>query len=972
MSEKIAVQYPMLKYASEIGWDCIEQIDALNLRGGESGVYFTELFESQLLNLNPKVLNAERAAEIIRQLNLLRPTIEGNKDALSWLRGDGSVFVPTEKRERNVHLIDFNDPDNNVFRVTYEWRQKSIMGATRADVVFLINGIPIVIAETKSAERPDGLEEGVDQIRRYHRETPELFVPTQVFEVTQMLDFYYGTTWSTNRKNIFNWKEEESGDYERKVKAFFNRERFLKVLHDYIIFLTRDDQLIKIILRQHQTRAVEKVINRVYDLSKRRGLIWHTQGSGKTLTMITIASKLLREVRGGEKPTVLMLVDRNELEAQLFKNIAGVGMTTVEVAQSKADLQRILRSDYRGLIVSMIHKFDGIPADVSTRESVVVLVDEAHRTTGGDLGNYLMAALPKATYIGFTGTPVDNLSRGKGTFKVFGADDEQGYLDKYSIAESIEDGTTVRLNYAIAPSDMLVDTETLEREFFDLKETEGISDIDELNGILNRAVKLKEMIKGSDRIDKIAKFVANHFTENVEPMGFKAFLVGVDREACALYKAALDTYLPTDYSRVVFSPSNNDSAELKRCHLTEDEEKAVRKAFIKKEENPKILIVTEKLLTGFDAPILYCMYLDKPMRDHVLLQAIARINRPYEDESGLVKPFGFVMDFIGIFDKLKKALAFDSDVVASVIQNIDVLKQLFTTLMRENAPKYLPYARGWDDKAKERAIDAFKAKDTRERFFKFFKQVQNLYDILSPDAFLRPYIEQYLALAELYALIRNAFSDRVYVDREVTAKTKQLLRKETGIDFPEFPGAIHELGPKELAAIKKSDAPTTAKILNLKRILKETVSKEGGSKPFVLGIGERVAALEQSYDSRIQMSVDALDEAEKRKLEAFEQETLREYENLAQEYVEADGERRRLKLDENTYAIYTVLKLVHKGNAPIIANAVNALFEKYAEYQWDNKQEAQLRAEIFKTVRPLVGPGKMIEVTNTLLRLQRI
>ncbi|MGA7075294.1 MAG: HsdR family type I site-specific deoxyribonuclease, partial [Halobacteriota archaeon] len=792
MGEVSSVQRPMLKYASKIGWDCVNRSDASLLRGGDTGIYFAETLQRQLLNLNPSVVDTAQAAEIIRQLNLLRPTIEGNKDALSWLRGEGSVFVPTKKRERNIHLIDFDNPNNNIFQVTYEWRQKSVMGANRADVVFLINGIPLAIAETKSATKPEGLEEGIEQIRRYHRETPELFVPTQVFEVTHLIDFYYGVTWSTNRKNIFNWREEEQGDFERRVKAFFDLKRFLKVLHDYIIFLSKDDVLTKVILRQHQTRAVERVIDRVYDPTKRRGLIWHTQGSGKTYTMITIASKLLREVRGKEKPTVLMLVDRNELEAQLFKNISGFGMTTVEVAQSKADLQRILSSDYRGLIVSMIHKFDGIPADVSTRESVVVLVDEAHRTTGGDLGNYLMAALPSATYIGFTGTPIDNLSRGKGTFKVFGADDQQGYLDKYSIAESIVDGTTVRLNYAIAPSDMLVDTETLEREFFNLKETEGISDIDELNGILNRAVKLKEMIKGSDRIDKIAQYVANHFTENVEPMGFKAFLVGVDREACALYKEALDTYLPPDYSQVVFSPSHNDSAQLKRHHLSEDEEKAVRKAFIKKEENPKILIVTEKLLTGFDAPILYCMYLDKPMRDHVLLQAIARINRPYEDESGLVKPFGFVMDFIGIFDKLKKALAFDSDVVASVIQNIDVLKQLFTTLMRESAPKYLPYARGWDDKAKERAIDAFKGKESREQFFKLFRQVQNLYDIISPDKFLRPYIKQYLALAEVYALIRNAFSDRMYVDREVTAKTKQLLRKETGIDFVDFPGAIHE------------------------------------------------------------------------------------------------------------------------------------------------------------------------------------
>ena len=972
MSEKITVQFPILKYVDQIGWDCIKRAEALNLRGEENSCYFTDIINSQLLNLNPDVINAERAEEIIRQLNLLRPTIEGNQDALSWLRGERSIFVPAEKRERNLRLIDFAHPDNNIFQVTYEWRQKSLFGTNRADIVFLINGIPVAVAETKSATRPEGLAEGIEQIRRYHRESPELFVPTQVFEVTHLIDFYYGVTWSTNRKNIFNWREEEQGDFEHKVKAFFDRERFLKVLHDYIIFLSKDDVLTKVILRQHQARAVEKVINRVHDPTKRRGLIWHTQGSGKTYTMITIASKLLREVRSGEKPTVLMLIDRNELEAQLFKNIDAYGVKTVEIADSKADLQRILRSDFKGLIVSMIHKFEGIPPNINTSENLVVLVDEAHRTTGGDLGNYLMAALPNATYIGFTGTPVDNISRGKGTFKVFGGDDEKGYLDKYPIAESIEDGTTVKLNYAIAPSDMLVDTATLEREFFDLKETEGISDVEELNGILNRAVKLKEMMKSSNRIDKIAKYVANHFTENVEPMGFKAFLVGVDREACALYKEALDTYLPSDYSQVVFSPSHNDPERLKRHHLTEDEEKAVRKAFIKKEEDPKILIVTEKLLTGFDAPILYCMYLDKPMRDHVLLQAIARINRPYEDESGLVKPFGFVLDFVGIFEILKKALAFDSDVVASVIQNIDVLKQLFASLMSESGPKYMAQSSGWDDKAKERAIEAFKTKDVREDFFRFFRQVQTLYNILSPDAFLGPYIGQYLALSELYALIRNFYSSRPYVDREVTAKTKELLRKQTGIDFIDPPGAIYELGPKELAELKKSDAPTTVKVLNLSRILKETINKKGESKPFVLSIGERAAAVEQSYDARMQSSVEALDEAERRKLEAFEQETLHEYENLAEEYIAADAERRRLELDENTYAIYTVLKLVNEENAVATAQTINALFHDRADYQWDNKQEMQLRAEIFKTLRSIVGTEKMIEVTNTLLRLKRI
>src|SRR5665647_1850858 len=214
MSEKKAVQYPMLKYARDVGWDCVRRTEALDLRRGDSSVYFTDLVESQLLNLNPDVINSERAAEIIRKLNLLSPTIEGNKEALSWLRGERSVFVPEENRERNVRLIDFGNAGNNIFQVTCEWRQKSPLGTNRADTVFLINGVPVAVAETKSATKPEGLAEGIEQMRRYHRESPELFVPTQVFEVTHLIDFYYGVTWSTNRKNIFNWREDEQGDFE--------------------------------------------------------------------------------------------------------------------------------------------------------------------------------------------------------------------------------------------------------------------------------------------------------------------------------------------------------------------------------------------------------------------------------------------------------------------------------------------------------------------------------------------------------------------------------------------------------------------------------------------------------------------------------------------------------------------------------------------------------------------------------------
>ena len=956
MSERDAVQNPMLRYADEIGWECISASQALQMRDGNTKLYFADVLDSQLLKLNREVLDEGLCKEILRQLKLLNSTREGNREALAWLRGERSIFVPSQGRERNVTLIDFDTPDSNLFHVTDEWRHRNAAYRNRADVVFLINGIPVAVVETKSAHKRDGLAEGVDQIRRYHRETPEMFTTAQLFGVTQLLDFFYGVTWNTSRKNLFNWKADDPASYEDKVKTFFDPARFLKALRESIIFLSRDDELTKVVLRQHQTRAVEQVVERVHDPIKRRGLVWHTQGSGKTLTMITIAARLLRRRGETEKPTVLMLVDRNELESQLFKNITAYGITTPKVAESKRDLRSILASDYRGLVVSTIHKFDDIPARINVRESVTILVDEAHRTTGGDLGNFLMGALPNATYIGFTGTPIDALAHGKGTFKVFGADDEQGYLDKYAIAESIEDGTTVRLNYALSPSGLQVDSETLEREFLGLAAAEGVSDVEELNAILDRAVGLKEMMKAPNRVEDIARYVAGHFRKNVEPMGFKAFLVGVDREACALYKEALDNHLPPECSAVVYSPHHQDAEHLKAHHRSKDEEKEIRKRFADKSDPLKILMVTEKLLTGFDAPILYCMYLDKPMRDHVLLQAIARVNRPYEDNEGLVKPYGFVLDFVGIFENLEKALAFDSDVVGSVIQNLDVLKALFAARFEETAPTYLPYAHSWDDRGKERAIAYFEDKEGREAFFKFFRQIQDIYNILSPDAFLRPFLNDYKAIASLYALIRNAYADNPYVDRELVEKTRELLQEHTESDNFELPGAIHELNADTLREVADSELSDTVKVLNLRKVLSKTVTEESRSKPFLISIGERADAVSEAYENR-QVST---------------QEALAEFERFAEECNQATIETARLNLDDNAYAIYKVLQGYADDISTGHARNFNSIFDQYPDYQWNEQQASQLRRRFYIALRSIVETSKLVETTNALLDLQRV
>ena len=961
MSEQSAVQNPLIKYVSEkeIGWDYVSRDKAVELRRGETGLFFYNLLKEQLVKLNPGIVDEAKAESIIKDLENVRSTIEGNSDVLQYLKGQISVYHERERREVNIKLIDFENVTSNKFHVTDEWQYTNGTYINRGDVILLINGIPVIIVETKGAHKKEGIAEGVDQIRRYHRETPEIVTHNQIFDVTHMLDFYYGVTWNLDRKGLFNWKDVEAGNFEKKVKTFFDRERILKFLKDYIVFFRKDDVLFKIILRQHQTRAVEKVIDRARDKVKRTGLIWHTQGSGKTFTMIVAAEKIIKEPLF-EKPTVIMLVDRNELESQLFRNLDAYGFKDgegMEIADSKKDLERLLASDYHGLIVSMIHKFEHIKKNINTRDNIFVLVDEAHRTTSGDIGNYLVAALPNATYFGFTGTPIDKIIYGKGTFKVFGKDDEKGYLDKYTIAESIEDGTTVPLHYALAPSEIRVPQEILEKEFYSLMEKEGVTDVDELNKLLERSVTLRNFLKADDRIKKVTEFVAKHYRENVEPMGYKAFLVCVDREACALYKKELDKHLLPEYSTIVYSKGHNDTEFLKKYYLTEDEERRLKgKIFPKKETLPKILIVTDKLLTGYDAPILYCMYLDKPMKDHTLLQAIARVNRPYEDDEGLKKPSGFVLDFVGIFEKLEKALAFDSDVVGSVIQNINVLKEAFISLITSDAKEYERFIKGrLDDKAIEQAIEYFTDKDRREAFYKFYKRLEMLYEIISPDKDLRDYMDKYLKLSSLYTIILNAFSKRVIVDKEVMRKTQQLVRSSVeNYDIPK-PYKIYEIKEDTLQALKSDDDSDNTKVINLRKSIEKFVLDNEDSLPYLISIGERAETIVELYDDR-QIST---------------QEALSRLEKIIEEINQAKKEQAEKDFEAREFTVYWILKKEEIQNADDLAVQIEDAFKQNSNWRENAKEARELTASLYKILLKCMDKDKAVALVDKILKIGR-
>jgi len=1184
--EHKTVQARILAYAQEIGWTFVSREEAERRRGVErmkdeggrmkgGSLFFDDVLDAKVREFNPRYAEAEGA--LLGQFRHFHTDIYGNREFVEHLRNRGKFFDHEEKRERDLILIDYDDPARNVYEVTEEWAFHNGHYGTREDVVFLINGIPVLVIECKNANKDEAIALGVDQIRRYHRETPELFVSQQLFTATDAIGFSYGVSWNTVRRNIFNWKEgghscpplgekrgvespravgkrglenphsffnphaeidvtknrlphwqqggawvfvtwrlgdslpktkldqwkEERdtwlkhhpepwdgkieaeyhdrfsrqidewldqgsgscvlkeptnakivadalrhfdgeryelasfvvmpnhvhvlfrplgvhalpeilkswkgftareinkrigktgalwqdeywdrlirnerhffkvaeyvrenpvkaklegghscppflmaleterglsspqpffdkggqecppsvGNLEAKVKTFCAIPQVLAFLKDYIVFAEKDEELNKYILRQHQTGAVEATVGRALDPKRTRGLVWNTQGSGKTFTMIK-ASEMLFRAPEADKPTVLLMIDRNELEDQMLKNLAALGLGNLEHASSIARLNQLLRDDYRGIIVTMIHKFRDMPANLNLRKNIYVLIDEAHRTTGGDLGNFLMAALPNASFIGFTGTPVDKTVYGKGTFKTFGCEDDQGYLHKYSIADSIEDGTTLPLYYQLAPNEMLVPHETLDKEFLSLAEAEGVADIEELNKILERAVNLKNFLKGKERIQKVAKFVAEHYRENVEPLGYKAFLVGVDREACAHYKHALDQFLPPEYSEVVYTGSNNDSALLKEFHLDPKKERQIRKSFGKLDQMPKILIVTEKLLTGFDAPVLYAMYLDKPMRDHTLLQAIARVNRPYENEAQeMVKPHGFVLDFVGIFDKLEKALAFDSDEINAIVKDLKLLKVLFKNKMESKAPAYLGLIeRNFNDKDVDALIEHFRDPERRKEFFKEYKEIEMLYEIISPDAFLRPFIEDYATLSNIYLVVRNAYTRRVYVDRDFQRKTNALVQKHIGASMAEPEAEFVVIDRSTIETIKLKDEGKATKVINLiKAIQKE--AEEKSDDPFLLAMADRARTVQEAFEAR----QDSTEQALENLLTAIAKNDERKKEQAAK------------GLDSFTY--FMMSKFTDEGipNPEKVAAKVREAFEKHPNWK---TSEAELR-----------------------------
>jgi type I restriction enzyme, R subunit len=722
-----------------------------------------------LIRLNPDIrVQPERAEEVIHRLRAILLTVHqvglvrANEEFAKWLKGEMTMPFGKDGAHVPVHLIDFDEERNNSFIITNQYKIRT-RETKIPDIVFLINGIPVVIGEAKTPVRPavSWLDGAFDIHDIYENTVANLFVPTIFNFATDGKDFRYGAV-RTPLEFWAPWRLEDDSnelahlaglhDVGAQLTSMLRPRTLLDILRYFTLFTTNSKKRkIKVVARYQQYEGANAIVQRVLEGRIRKGLIWHFQGSGKSLLMVFAAQKL-RSIPALKSPTIVIVIDRVDLDTQISGTFSSAEVPNLVNADSIRELHDLLERDTRKIIITMVHKFKDAYADMNTRENIILMVDEAHRTQEGDLGRKMRAALPNAFLFGLTGTPVNRAD--KNTFWAFGAEtDEGGYLSRYTFQDSISDQQTLPLHFEPRLPNVHIEKESLDAAFNEL--ANQLSE-DDRNVLSQRAARMVHFLKSPERIQTIVADIVRHFREHVEPHGFKAMIVTPDREACVLYKEELDKHLPEAASAVVISSSANDSFEFKeKWAIDKDKQEKIVERFNDANSGLNFLIVTAKLLTGFDAPILQTMYLDKSLKDHTLLQAICRTNRLFPN-----KTFGRIVDYFGVFDDTAKALAFDEQLVKQVVTNLEELRKSLPGLMNNALTHFAGVDRtigGFEGLSL--AQDCIHTPEKKDAFAKDYAALSKVWESLSPDPVLNPYERDYKWLSQVYTSVRPPSDD---------------------------------------------------------------------------------------------------------------------------------------------------------------------------------------------------------------------
>ena len=824
--------------------------------------------KKKLAEINPH-LTKESIDKAIRRVThiqaegLMEANQKFHQDLIAGISIDQDIRARRQKQ--TVRFIDFEDPEKNEFLAVNQFWVRGPKETDRPDIILFINGIPLVVIECKSpVAKQIGIGNAIEQLTRYQEEIPQLFHTNQICIALNLFGSRYGTILS-DEEFYHEWKHREDDKFpnmadhptvkemlrlgllkdedlsesptpqEVLIAGILNKKNLLDIIQNFIVFEKERSRTVKKVCRYQQFTAVNKILKRVTSEDEKRGIIWHWQGSGKSLTMLFAAVKLRREEKKLKNPIILVVTDRIDLDDQISKTFRNCHFPNpIQIREKRGTYRKLyehLSQDVGQTILTTVFLFrKPLDRSLSQAENIIVLTDEAHRTQYGFFALNMRRALPNASLFAFTGTPLDK--RDRNTYRHFSPPGER-YLDYYTIRNAEDDRQIVPVKYQSRLARLQVVGKSLDQLFDDLFHDRTKEERSQLK---KKYTTIETLSRADRRIELIARDIVEHFNQKIRSNGFKAQLVASDRAMAIRYKQELDKLIDPERSEVVITVSSDDPQERKeKYRRTREQENVLKEAFNDPEDPLEFLIVCDKLLTGFDAPIEQVMYLDHRLTEHTLLQAIARTNRTYPR-----KNFGLVVDYVGVGRELAKALVvFEKEDLEGIFGVEDIKKELanlgYWHKMALGFFKKIDRSKWRPEDILQRCMEILMPEDVRAEFDASFREFARSMDFLMPDPVVDPYLDDFRFLGTIREGARNLYRDERLSLKDCSKKVEELIHahiETSGVENILEPISITAPDFHEKLEIKGS---SSAKASHVEYAIRQTITEKAAMDPAFYG-----------------------------------------------------------------------------------------------------------------------------------------
>lgn len=979
--EYLYSELPAIELFKKLGFNYFDASIA-DTRESINEVILEDRLRQSLLKINPW-LRDNTLEKVVRKLKNIQAStlMEANQIVFDFItKKDSITEKPTpEAKPEPVFIIDYENIENNDFLIVNQMKYNGIHKNSIPDIVVYINGLPLAIIEAKSPKV--SITDAISDLAYYQENSQKLFYYNQICVGMNKGKALYGTIGS-QFEHYSKYKLEDLTELELLVErtataqdiliySLFKKEMLLDIIRNFTIFEIDQGRTIKKLPRYQQLRAVNKIVKRLKTENK-GGVVWHTQGSGKSITMVYLATKLRREEAGFDNPTIIVVTDRIDLDNQISSTFRRTGFSNPIQAVSISNLKELLKDSYGKTLLTTIHKFQERAEEqkeeieiLSDKSNVFVLIDEAHRSQYGMTAAYMRNSLPNAKFIAFTGTPIDKEE--KSTLRTFyGGSD---YIDKYTIKQSVEDGNTLAIRYQTGMPEYFIEKDLMNEVFSSVF---GHESEEKQAKLKSKAASLDTFLMAKRRVEEIAKHIIKHFKEKIYPNNYKAMLVCHNRyQAIAYQKAFLklkEQGLNSFESKVIMSFDNKkDPIEFRELAVPEDKIKKAIEEFKlpfgnenekslsgeKRFDNTAILIVSDMLLTGYDAPIVQCMYIDKLLKEHTLLQAIARVNRT---KSG--KEYGLVVDYAGITNYLTEALK----IFSGDLETQDVMTDIENekTILENRHSKMVAFFNSikidrFKDRAKfvDECVLYLEPEDLRDKYIDLVKQFNKSMDIVLPDSFATKF-EYDLKLYNDIKLeaVNTHTPEKMFITREETKKIQMIIDEHlraTGVHYL-LHDAIDITDPEAFRRELENKSGKTKELTIANRIKYTIAANKKENPDFYKDIAKRLEELIKAKEE------DRITQAQ----------LLIEFDKLQEEIRNSKEEWKRLGLSsKEQFPIFKTLEKVVSDPKEFTI----AVFEKINIYlqKSDWKDHDDIKKEIRKNIKSLLrNNGVDKELVNSL------